>query len=519
MASQNYWNERAVILSESLLKRGDDFNLALGSAYELAKSRIRKEIDAFYNRFAVDNKVTYAQAKKLLTSDERRGFVMDVQDYIERAKKTPYSPEWALKLENASTVHRVTRLEYLNFQMRQQAEEVYSLFDRDMKGLVSETYEDGYYRSLYEAERAESKDMPFAKLDTETVKQVINKPWTPDGTNFSDKIWKDRDALVNYLHTELTQAFIRGESADRLIKDVRKRFDVSSRNAARLIQTEMAFFSAMAKKESYKALGYKKYIIVAALDEKTSQICREMNGEVFDVDDFQPGVTANPFHPRCRSTTAPYMEKDDGQTGPGMVKDPKTGEMTAIPKDKSYREWLNERLAEAGSAEPVSLEDAPVNEPILIDTITPDEVDKKLREYENIIKDNDFETAFVIDGNGDVYRVKGEKDSVDWDGVSGKDAYILHNHPLNANGYADSFSTTDYAYMQATQDFKEMRLVTPTHRYTLRLLKPLDLSRNEVYLNGAALAYAAGATNQIHHYMMLYLKELGYADYAREAIN
>ncbi len=258
MANQSYWNDRAVILNESLLKRGDDFYLSLASAYELAGNRIRKEIDAFYNRFATDNKVTYAQAKKLLTSEERRSFAMDVNDYIDRAKQTPYSPEWAQSLENASTVHRVTRLEYLNFQMRRQVEEVYGLFDKGMTRTVAETFEEGYYRSLYEAELAEGKSMPFAKLDTETVTQVINKPWTPDGTNFSDKIWKDRDKLVDYLHTELTQAFIRGESADRLIKDVKKRFGVSGKNAARLIQTETAFFSAMAKLESYKRLDYKK---------------------------------------------------------------------------------------------------------------------------------------------------------------------------------------------------------------------------------------------------------------------
>ncbi len=80
---QNYWNDRAVILNESLLKRGDDFYLSLASAYELAGNRIRKEIDAFYNRFAKDNKVTNGkrasvfsrqngyEIRKCKTNDER----------------------------------------------------------------------------------------------------------------------------------------------------------------------------------------------------------------------------------------------------------------------------------------------------------------------------------------------------------------------------------------------------------------------------------------------------------------
>jgi hypothetical protein len=117
-----------------------------------------------------------------------------------------------------------------------------------------------------------------------------------------------------------------------------------------------------------------------------------------------------------------------------------------------------------------------------------------------------------------VYRVKGDDGSVNWNGVPSLGAYILHNHPSNNDGWADSFSRDDYAFMLAHEDFTEMRLVTPSARYLLHLLKPLELSGHEIYVNGAAMAFDANAYGEINHYMMLFLKERGYIDYSWEAI-
>ena len=49
-------------------------------------------------------------------------------------------------------------------------------------------------------------------------------------------------------------------------------------------------------------------ILLATLDSKTSEICRRLDGKVFDMKDFQAGVTATPFHPYCRTTKAPHFD-------------------------------------------------------------------------------------------------------------------------------------------------------------------------------------------------------------------
>ncbi len=35
-----------------------------------------------------------------------------------------------------------------------------------------------------------------------------------------------------------------------------------------------------------------------------------MDGKVFKLADFEPGITANPFHPYCRTTTCPFFDDE-----------------------------------------------------------------------------------------------------------------------------------------------------------------------------------------------------------------
>lgn len=65
----------------------------------------------------------------------------------------------------------------------------------------------------------------------------------------------------------------------------------------RLVMKESAFFSASAQKDAFKELDVERCEIIATLDHKTSDICRALDGKVFKMDDFEPGITANPFHP------------------------------------------------------------------------------------------------------------------------------------------------------------------------------------------------------------------------------
>ena len=54
--------------------------------------------------------------------------------------------------------------------------------------------------------------------------------------------------------------------------------------------------------------------------------------------DYQPGVTAPPFHVWCRSVTVPYFD-DEFNLGEKAARDVETGETYYVPSDMTYKDW------------------------------------------------------------------------------------------------------------------------------------------------------------------------------------
>lgn len=178
----------------------------------------------------------------------------------------------------------------------------------------------------------------LAKLDTEKINKIIAKPWTADGSNFSSRIWKQKNQLVNELHNGLSQAFIRGTEPYDLTKQISERFKVSKGQAGRLVMTETAYFHSAAQIDAFKELGVKEYEITAVLDSRTSELCRDMDGKHLPVSEFKAGITAPPFHCWCRSTTVPYFNDEftEEETRIARGADDKLYE---VPYNMTYRQW------------------------------------------------------------------------------------------------------------------------------------------------------------------------------------
>ena len=132
---------------------------------------------------------------------------------------------------------------------------------------------------------------------------------------------------------------MRGAAPDKAIKAISDRFQVSKSQAGRLVMTGgRAAFANEARKDFFKDLGVEKYVIVETLDNETCSLCAGLDGKVYPMSEYQVGVTAPPFHPWCRGTTAPYYEDMQG-LGDRFARDVKTGESFNIPKDMTYKDW------------------------------------------------------------------------------------------------------------------------------------------------------------------------------------
>lgn len=337
-----YWERRFELLTESLLRKGERHYAELIREYERALSRIQREIERFYAKFATDNQITLQEARRLLNNRELREFHWTIEEYIEKAIESSLDERWIKELNNASVRVRISGLESLEYQIRQQIELLYAKRLEGLTELSKEITEEGYYRTIYEIQKGFGVGDTFGLLDTRLIESIITKPWAPDGSNFSSRIWRDKQLLMNELQKVLIQSFIRGDAPDKAINYIAKTMNVSKRAAGRLVMTESAFFANEAREKAFRELGIEEYIFLATLDIKTSNICREMDSKVFKLSEKQVGVNWPPLHPNCRSTTAPYFE---GNIKERWARDPVTGKGYRV-ENMSYKEWYEKYAKE-----------------------------------------------------------------------------------------------------------------------------------------------------------------------------
>ena len=336
MKHKDYWRKRFEQLEEAQNNKSVKYYLELEKQYKLAMNSIEKDILAWYNRFAKNEGISLLEAKKLLNTRELEEFKWSVEEYIKYGKENAINQKWMKELENASARVHITRLEALKLQIQQQVEVLYGNELDGIDKLMRDIYTSGYYHTAFNVQQGVNVGWSLMSLDTNRINKVISKPWTSDGLNFSERIWgKHRPALVNELHTKLTQSIIRGENPKKLVNDFAKRFKVSKSQAKNLIMTESAFFASASRKDCFNDLDVEKYEIIATLDLRTSNICRELDGKVFDMKDYQVGITAPPFHCRCRTTTAPSFEDEEGY----RAAKGEDGKTYYVPSSMKYNEW------------------------------------------------------------------------------------------------------------------------------------------------------------------------------------
>lgn len=340
MKNSDYWINRFGQLESVTNKDAMEAYRDVEEIYQKAQIELEDKINNWYQRFATNNQISMAEARKLLTTGEMKELKWSVEEYIKHGKENSISGQWAKELENASARFHVSRLEALKLQTQQSIEALYGNQLDIVDSAMRKAYSQRYYRTAFEFQKGFGVGFAVDRLDENTLSNIINKPWAVDGYNFSKRIWTNKEKLIGELHSSLTRNIITGADPAKAIKEIKSKMGVSSNAAGRLIMTESAYFGSVAQKDMLNNLDVEKYEIVATLDSKTSEICRSLDGKVFDMKDYQAGVTAPPFHPYCRTTTAPYFDdwEELGVERERVARNDK-GKNYFVDGNMTYKEW------------------------------------------------------------------------------------------------------------------------------------------------------------------------------------
>ena len=337
MTNAEYWKQRFTQLEAAQNRKGATAYLEMEKQYKAAQNELEAQIARWYQRFADSNGISLAQAKQWLKGQDLAEFKWDVKEYIKYGKENAINGAWMQELENASSKFHISRLEALQIQTQNSLETMFAQQMGTMKKALSDVYASGYYHTAYTVQQGFGLGWDIAGLDRAQIEKVLSKPWAVDGYNFSTRIWNSKTKLIGEVHNELSKNLLTGADPQKAIDSLAKKMGTSKSNAGRLVMTEQAYFSSAAQKDCFNDLDVEEYEIVATLDSHTSDICRSLDGKVFKMSDYKPGVTAPPFHVYCRSTTAPHF-KENFDAGERAARGA-DGRTYYVPDDVTYSEW------------------------------------------------------------------------------------------------------------------------------------------------------------------------------------
>lgn len=333
----DYWKNRFIKSTKDAFDSDEEYVKEIFKIYEKTIEDIDGEI---FKLLSSMEDVSMAEAKKLLNKYEIRSFKSGLDEF-RKASKGFISPDIEQELDIVSRRVRISRLQAMQVSIKSKVATILNEEQKKLFAHLSNNFTSSYYKDLYELQRVTGYKN-INSLSKDFVNNILNTSWTSDGENFSDRIWKRKDKLLNTLDTELRQGLITGKRPDEITKAISDKLEVSKSNAKRLVLTESSAIHSQSRKAMYERMGVEKYEVVATLDLRTSDICRKLDGKVFDVKDYERGVTAPPYHVYCRSTTVPYYN-DDIQAeieNTRMARDSETEKSLRV-ENLTYKEWYD----------------------------------------------------------------------------------------------------------------------------------------------------------------------------------
>lgn len=335
MKSAAYWEKRAAAVLDAGMEEADKVVGRLNRAYNAAAKAIEGEISALYGRYAKKHGLTYADAQRDLTGKEYRQWRMTLADYVERINAT--GDEALLReLDALSARSRITRYQEVLAEIKVQAAELAQKQEEAVGELLSGAYENSYYRTAFDLQKGLGFGKTLSALPMNAAAETAAYPWS--GASFSDRIWRNKDRLVQVLGDTLTEGLIRGDGVRELTQRLREKVDASRYDAERLVRTETARVVESAGLRAYEDCDIEQYALLAALDGRTCSICGRLDGTQYRVKDAKTGLNLPPLHPNCRCTTVPVFEGLDESVSRRAARD-ENGRHILVPGDMTYAQW------------------------------------------------------------------------------------------------------------------------------------------------------------------------------------
>ena len=300
LSNKSYWLKRSEELDKVTTKVEKEVMKELSALYRDAFRSIEKEVNDFMMKYAVDHKLDYTTVTQMLTPIDLAEYNQKIEELYAMYRDTG-SEYIKIEIDRLNARAKITRLQALqdaiNVELTKVTHEYQMTLEDTLIGLFTEQYK----------EVSELLGIMAPVINREAIKTIIEYPYA--GKMFSDRILDNKDALVKHIKQNLTAGIIRGDSIQKMSRQLKKDLNVLYYQAERLVRTETNYAMNQGHLKGYADSGVvEKYEFLAAIDSRTSKLCKNQNGKVYKLSDATVGVNYPPLHPNCRSTVIPVLE-------------------------------------------------------------------------------------------------------------------------------------------------------------------------------------------------------------------
>lgn len=300
LSNKSYWLKRSEELDKVATKVEKEVMKELSALYRDAFRSIEKEVNDFMMKYAVDHKLDYATVTQMLTPIDLAEYNQKIEELYAMYRDTG-SEYIKIEIDRLNARAKITRLQALqdaiNVELTKVTHEYQMTLEDTLIGLFTEQYK----------EVSELLGIMAPVINREAIKTIIEYPYA--GKMFSDRIWDNKDVLVKHIKQNLTTGIIRGDSIQKMSRQLKKDLNVLYYQAERLVRTETNYAMNQGHLKGYEDSGVvEKYEFLAAIDSRTSKLCKNQNGKVYKLSEATVGVNYPPVHCNCRSTVIPVLE-------------------------------------------------------------------------------------------------------------------------------------------------------------------------------------------------------------------
>lgn len=313
---QEYWIKQFKAIEKDRTGLIEDLNAEFIYLFDLTRTQIKDAVSLYFSKYANEGIIDERTHNTKLTRAE----LADLKADIEKTQKDLDELKLTFDKDIQSEIKKLgtttTRLQALKLRIKVKIFYLYSVLGNRIYDHMKAVTDHAYSHTVYEVFNAcgyGSKDVKA--LSDEEMAVILALIWRATEETFDSVVWRYSRTFMVEVNQYIGRATFSQRALDEILLYLDKRFNTKVNELDLLLRTDSTFFATQGQDRAFNELEIEEAVFTAILDERTSDFCREADGNVIPVEDIRPWENAPPLHYYCRSTMVPIVREVNFLTG------------------------------------------------------------------------------------------------------------------------------------------------------------------------------------------------------------